>query len=417
MLVRMANTSTHHRTNEASTPQGAEDLRRGLLLLMATATGLSVAGLYFAQPLLDLITRELHVSATVAGLLVTASQAGYALGLMLLVPLGDVLDRRRLAVALFAVTAVSLALTAAAPNGPLLLAGTALIAFTCVGAQVIVPLAVTLAAPAARGRVTGTVMAGILLGGLLARTASGALAEVGGWRTVYWVTALLMAAMALLLARHLPRLRAGADGLSYPALLRSTLGLLRSEPLLRRRAAMAALLLASFSAQFTALTFLLARPPYDWSEAAIGLFGLVGAAGVATTPLAGRLVDRGHAHAVTAAGTVLLTASWLLLLAAERSVLWLAVGVIAMNVAQAAVLNASQNAVYALRPEARNRVNSAFMTCFFAGGAAGSALTALIWDAAGWHGVCALGTALAAGTVALWASERHGHRQLTSRKG
>jgi predicted MFS family arabinose efflux permease len=376
---------------------------------MATATGLSVSGLYFAQPLLDLITRELHVSATLAGLLVTASQAGYAMGLMLLVPLGDVVDRRRLAVTLFAVTAVSLALTAASPNGPLLLAGTALTAFTCVGAQVIVPLAVTLAAPAERGRVTGTVMAGILLGGLLARTASGALAELGGWRTVYWVTALLMAAMALLLHHHLPRLRrtgTRASGLSYPALLRSTLALLRTEPVLRWRAAMAALLLASFSAQLTALTFLLARPPYDWSEAAIGLFGLVGAAGVATTPLAGRLADRGHVGTVTAAGTVLLTASWLLLLAAERSVLWLGVGVIAMNVAQAAVLNASQNAVYALRPEAGSRVNSAFMTCFFTGGAVGSALTALVWGDIGWPGVCALGATLAAGTAAVWALER-----------
>jgi predicted MFS family arabinose efflux permease len=413
MLNGMANTTprsapgSHHTDHTPPAPDGL--LGRGLLPLMATATGMSVAGLYFAQPLLDLISRDLHVSATLAGLIVTAAQAGYALGLILLVPLGDVVDRRRLAVTLFAVTAAFLALTAAAPNGPLLLAGTALTALTCVGAQVVVPLAAALAAPAERGRVVGTVMAGILLGGLLARTASGTLAALGGWRTVYWVSALLMAVMAVLLHARLPRLPATAEGLSYSALLRSTLALLRTERQLRWRAAMAALLLASFSAQLTSLTFLLAGPSYGWSEAAIGLFGLVGVAGVVAMTLAGRLADRGHVRAVTGAGTVGLAASWLLLLAAERSLLWLAVGVIALNAAQAAVLASSQHVVYALRPEARNRINSAFMTCFFAGGAVGSALASAMWERAGWPGVCALGAALAAGTVALWALERPAH--------
>lgn len=199
---------------------------------MATATGLSCAGNYFAQPLLDLITRDLHISSTLAGLIVTASQLGYALGLLLIVPLGDVLDRRRLAVTLMAATALFLALTAAAPNGPALLAGTVAVALTAVGAQVVVGYAAALVPDAARGQAVATVMSGILLGGLLARTVSGALATLGGWRTVYWVSAIPVAVMALLLHRFLPRVRPTAR-LSYPALLRSSFSLLREVPLLR----------------------------------------------------------------------------------------------------------------------------------------------------------------------------------------
>src|SRR4051794_13037439 len=185
-------------------------MSRGLLLLMSVATGLAVAGNYFTQPLLDLIGRDLSLGPSLAALTVTAAQGGYALGLILLVPLGDLVERRRLAVALYAATAVFLLVSATAANGAVLLASTGLTALTSVGAQVVVPIAVTLAAPAERGRVVGTVMTGLMLGLLLARTASGALAELGGWRTVYWADAVLMALMAVLLRTFLPRL--GGDG-------------------------------------------------------------------------------------------------------------------------------------------------------------------------------------------------------------
>ncbi|WP_327392015.1 MULTISPECIES: MFS transporter [unclassified Streptomyces] len=372
---------------------------------MATATGLSCAGNYFAQPLLDLITRDLHISSTLAGLIVTASQLGYALGLLLIVPLGDVLDRRRLAVTLMAATALFLALTAAAPNGPALLAGTVAVALTAVGAQVVVGYAAALVPDAARGQAVATVMSGILLGGLLARTVSGALATLGGWRTVYWVSAIPVAVMALLLHRFLPRVRPTAR-LSYPALLRSSFSLLREVPLLRRRSALSALAFASYSGQITAVTFLLARPPFGWSEGEIGLVGLLGVIGVLAMTFAGRLNDRGHVQHVTGFGILTLGGGWLLMLAGERSLPWLALGVVALNIGQQAVLNSSQTVLYALRPEARNRLNSVFMTSFFIGGATGSALTAVIWARGGWSGVCALGAALAAGALALWALER-----------
>lgn len=178
-----------------------------MLLLMSVAAGLSVAGNYFAQPLLDVIGSDLHLSSSTAALVVTVAQVGYGLGLLLLVPLGDLLERRRLAVTLTAATAAFLTVTASAPNAALLLTGTALTGLTSVAAQVVVPYAATLAAPAERGRTVGTVMTGLLLGILLARTAAGLLAELGGWRTVYWVNAALMLLMAVLLRLRLPALR------------------------------------------------------------------------------------------------------------------------------------------------------------------------------------------------------------------
>src|SRR3954468_5014763 len=373
-------------------------MSRGLLLLMSVATGLAVAGNYFTQPLLDLIGRDLSLGPSLAALTVTAAQGGYALGLILLVPLGDLVERRRLAVALYAATAVFLLVSATAANGAVLLASTGLTALTSVGAQVVVPIAVTLAAPAERGRVVGTVMTGVLLGALLARTASGALSELGGWRTVYWVNAALMALTAVLLRVLLPRLGGEGGRLSYPGLLRSTVAMFRYEPLLRWRAGIAALSMASFNVLWTALTFLLVRSPYGWSASTIGLFGLVGATGALTATVAGRLADRGHVQIVTGTGTVLLLASWPVIAAGAHSLVWLSAGVIVLDLAHKAVLNSNQNVLYALRPEARNRINSAFMTSFFAGGAAGSALTSVVWVHGGWTGVCVLGAVFAAGT-------------------
>ncbi|MEU7837236.1 MFS transporter [Nonomuraea sp. NPDC049129] len=390
-------------------------LSRGLLLLMSVATGLAVAGNYFAQPLLDLIGRELGIGSSRAALLVTAAQIGYALGLVLLVPLGDLVERRRLAMSLYGATAVFLLVSATAPNGMVLLVSTALTALTSVGAQVVVPFAATLAAPAERGRVVGTVMTGLMLGLLLARTASGALSELGGWRTVYWVTAILMALMAVLLRAFLPRLGGdsgdGRDGggggrQSYVGLLRSTAAMFRYEPLLRWRAGIGALSLASFSVLWTALTFLLAGSPYGWSESAIGLFGLAGVVGALTATVAGRLADRGYVQIVSGAGTVLLVASWPALAAGAHSLVLLLVGVIVLDLAHQAVLNSSQNVLYALRPEARNRINSAFMTSLFVGGAVGSALASAVWANSGWTGVCVLGATLSAGTLMLWLLER-----------
>ncbi|GGN65344.1 MFS transporter [Streptomyces kronopolitis] len=383
-------------------------LGRGTLLLMSVATGLSVAGNYFAQPLLNVIGHDLGLSTSTAALVVTVAQVGYALGLLLLVPLGDLVERRRLAVTLTAATAVFLTVTASAPNAALLLTGTALTGLTSVAAMVVVPYAATLAAPAERGRTVGTVMTGLLLGILLARTAAGLLADVGSWRTVYWVNAALMLIMAVLLRLKLPTLRTPA-GLRYPALLRSMLGLFVQEPVLRRRAALGALIFAGFSVLWTALAFLMSGPSYGWQESAIGLLGLVGAAGSLSASAAGRLADRGLVHHVTGAGAFLLLGSWGLLAAGGAGGGWslaaLLAGVIVLDLAVQAVHISNQNMVFGVRPEARNRLNSVYMTSYFAGGAAGSALTSVVWGTSGWSGVCILGAALAAMTVLVWAAD------------
>ncbi|WP_030985333.1 MFS transporter [Streptomyces sp. NRRL S-1813] len=395
-------------------------LGRGTLLLMSVAAGLSVAGNYFAQPLLDVIGRDLELSASTAALVVTVAQVGYGLGLLLLVPLGDLLERRRLAVTLTAATAAFLTVTASAPNAALLLTGTALTGLTSAAAQVVVPYAATLAAPAARGRTVGTVMTGLLLGILLARTAAGLLAELGGWRTVYWVNAALMLLMAVLLRLRLPALRTTA-GLRYPALLRSTLALFAQEPVLRWRGALGALTFAGFSVLWTALAFLMSGPAYGWQESAIGLLGLVGAAGSLSASVGGRLADRGLAHHVTGAAAFLLLGSWGLLAAGGAGGAWslaaLVAGVIVLDLSAQAVHISNQNLVYAVRPEARNRLNSAYMTSYFVGGAAGSALTSVVWGMAGWGGVCALGAALALAVVGLWLADRLRRRPTAASRG
>lgn len=382
----------------------APGLGRGLLLLLAVAAGLSVAGNYFAQPLLDTIGDDLGLSSSLTALVVTVAQVGYGLGLVLLVPLGDLVERRRLAVGLTAATALFLTVTASATGGALLLVGTALTGFASVAAQVVVAYAATLAAPHQRGRTVGTVMSGLVLGILLARTAAGLLADLGGWRTVYWVNAALMALLAVLLRTCLPPLRPTTT-LRYPALLRSTAALLGQEPVLRRRAAIGALTFGSFSVLWTSMAFLLSGPDYGWSDSAIGLLGLAGAAGSLAATVSGRLADRGLAPRVSSVGTLLLLLSWGPLVAAGPGGSWgtaaLLIGVLVLDLAVQAVHISNQNLVYAVRPEARNRLNSAYMTSYFVGGAVGSALTSAVWAAGGWPATCAAGAALAAGSLCL----------------
>ncbi|PJJ54202.1 putative MFS family arabinose efflux permease [Mumia flava] len=371
---------------------------RTLLLLMAASTGLSVAGNYIAQPLLELIAHDLGLTTTTAALIVTMSQVGYAVGLLLLVPLGDLVERRGLAVALFAGTTVSLLASSVAPGGTVLLATTALTALFSVAAQVVVPFAVTLATPERRGRVVATVMSGLLLGSILSRPVAGAIGEVAGWRAVYAVLAVGVAAIGAALWRRLPRLRTPA-AIRYPRLIGSTLALLVAQPVVRRRSVIGALSLASFNVFWTALTFLLARR-YGLSETVIGMFGLVGLAGVVATPIAGRLVDAGRLRTVTVGSAALLAGAWPMIALGGGSPAWLVAGALVLVVGQTALMNANQNAVLGLDPALRNRVNSAFMTAFFAGGALGSAATPLAWTLAGWPAVSALGGALAAAALA-----------------
>jgi predicted MFS family arabinose efflux permease len=373
----------------ASTP-----LSSALVLLLAVAIGLVVASNYYAQPLLQLLASVFGVSAGAAGWVVTVAQLAYAVGLLLIVPLGDRLERRRLIVGLFVLAAVGLGISASAGHFTQLLVGTALAGLSAVAAQIIIPHAATLAAPEQRGRVIGSLMAGLLLGILLARTASGVLAGIGSWHTIYWVACVALLLCAVVLARLLPAHRPTAR-LSYPRLIGSVLALLRDEPVLRRRSLLGALLFAGFSVFWTPLAFLLSGPAYGYSISTIGLFGLVGAAGALAASRAGRLSDRGLGRWVAGGGLVMLLLSWLVLALAPVSLTALIAGVLLLDVAVQAVHINNQSAIYQLDESARSRITSAYMTCYFIGGASGSALGTAAWTRYGWNGVCMLGGVLA----------------------
>jgi predicted MFS family arabinose efflux permease len=304
------------------------------------------------------------------------------------------------------VTALALAGAAAAPGVGVLLALAGVVGIGSVMAQIVLPLAAELADGATRGRVVGTVMTGLLLGILLGRTAAGLVAEVAGWRAVYLFGCLLTALVAAMVRRELPAERRPRPDIRYGELLRSVGRLLRTEPVLVRRCFYGALIFASFTGLWTSLAFLLAAPPYGYGEGTIGLFGLVGAAGASAASVVGRLADSGRARLATGVSTLVIVLGYVVLSVGRHSVAALVAGILALDLGVTGVHVLNQSTVYGLRAEARSRLNSAYMTSFFVGGAAGSAASAALWDTAGWTGVCALGTALGAAALAVWLTER-----------
>lgn len=377
---------------------------RGLVSLFAVAAGVAVANAYYAQPLLRSIAAEFHVGSATASTVVTATTAGYTAGLALVVPLGDMVNRRKLVVTLLLGTALSLAACAVAPTIPVLVAISVVLATTTVVAPLLVSFAATIATPAERGQVTGRVMSGVLLGVLLARTGGGLVAQWGGgWRAVYAVAAVLMLLLAAVLARALPDVPPAGRRLRYPALLWSVIDIVRTEPVLRRRCAYGFLCFAGFSAFWTSLAFLLSRPPYSYDEAVIGLFGLLGAVGAYGARVVGRQVDAGRAHAVGGVLLVTVLASWLLL--ALHGGGWLAalvVAVITLDLGVQGMQVTNLSVVYQVRPDVRNRITMAYMTTYFAGGIAGSAASGAMYASHGWSGVCVVGIALAGAALLLW---------------
>ncbi len=375
-----------------------------LVYIMAIACGVSVANIYYAQPLLDTLAHSFHVTNTTAGLIVTMTQLGYAAGLMFVVPLGDLLERRRLIVSVSLCTALALAAAAIAPHMGVFVAASLAIGLTAVVAQILVPFAAHLAQDSQRGRVVGRVMSGLLLGILLARVASGVIADTLGWRSLFWIASGLMLAQAVVLARALPR-TVPESRLSYPGLLASVLALLRDEPLLRRRTAYGVLMFASFSAMWTALPFLLAGPTYQYNDAVIGLFGLLGAAGALCASFAGHLHDHGHTRPATGGFMLLIVAAFTVLGVWGQHLSAVVIGIVLQDLGMQGTQILNQSTIYQLRPEARSRITTAYMTLFFLGGAAGSALSAWIYGLWGWPGVSGLGAACGLLGLALWLTE------------
>jgi predicted MFS family arabinose efflux permease len=419
-------------------------LPRSLALLFAVASGLAVGNAYAAQPLLDAIADAFALSHAAAGAVVTATQAGLALGLVLVVPLGDVLARRRLVPAQLLVGASALAVVAATHSGPLLLAAVAVVGASSVVAQVLVAYAAALAGEHDRGRAVGLVTSGVISGILLSRAVAGLIAELAGWRAVYAASAVATLVLAALLARRLPREQpdpgdvrglaavrrpaspqrgrvapapaaprpAGTpeaptaprrDGAEYVRLVASTATLVARMPLLRVRGGLALLSFAAFSTLWSSLVLPLSGPPHHLSHATIGLFGLAGAAGAFAAARAGHLADRGRGQATTGAALALLLASWLPIALLDRSLLALAVGVVLLDLAVQAVHVTNQTLLLTDAGPHRSRVTAACMVFYSLGSAGGAIAATSVYAAAGWGAVCVLGAALSAAALLLWA--------------
>ncbi|WP_019549803.1 MFS transporter [Streptomyces sulphureus] len=374
-------------------------MNRPTTLLLALTCAVAVGNLYFPQALVPLIAADLGTSPDTASFAVVATQGGYAAGMFLLVPLGDRLRSRPLLVVLLALTGAGLLAAACAPTLALLAAAGTCTGLTTVGAQLVGPLAAGLVPASRRGAVLGTLLSGSIGGMLLARTFGGTLGERLGWRAPYLAAAVLVLVLAAVLARALPE-TAPPSRLPYPALLAEPLRLLRTEPELRRSCLYQATVFAAFSAVWTCLALLLSGPVYGFGAEAVGLLALVGAVTMLSTPLAGRLVDRHGPRPVNLVCLLAVLGSAVVLAPGARGgtlgLAALVAGTLLLDVAMQSGMVANKTRVYALRADARSRLNTAYMTCAYLAGSAGSWLGARVHNSAGWWGVCALVALLAA---------------------
>ncbi|MDH6267820.1 putative MFS family arabinose efflux permease [Rhizobium sp. SG_E_25_P2] len=385
----------------ARAPQAISPL---LTFLFAATCGLVAANLYYAQPLAGPISAELGMSPAAAGLIVTLTQIGYGLGLLFLVPLGDLLENRKLMLGLILAAGLALLGAGFASNASLFLAASLAIGLASVAVQVVVPFAAGMAPDHARGRVVGNVMSGLMIGIMLARPFSSFLSEFMSWRAVYFITAALMAVIALVLRLNIP-VRRPVARIRYGALLASMAKLAATERVLQRRAIYQAGMFAAFSLFWTASPLLLASPAFGLSQTGIALFALAGAAGAIASPIAGRLADRGLTRFATIAAMLMAMAAFLISHAAtDGSTLALTLMVAAAIILDFGVttsLVCGQRAIFSLSPDNRSRLNGLFMAFFFAGGAVGSALGGWAYATGGWERTSWVG--LAFPTLALLA--------------
>ncbi|GAA4680302.1 MFS transporter [Frondihabitans cladoniiphilus] len=387
---------------------------RLVTVVMALTCGFTVANIYYSQPLLGLIAHDFSVSEGTAALVVTLTQLGYALGMIALVPLGDKVENRGLASWTLLGTAVALGVAAFSPSFGVFLAMSILIGVTSVVVQVIVPIAANLAPEGQGGRVVGQVMMGLLLGILLARTLASFVAAAWGWSSIYLMSAVVMVVLSFLLRGILPK-RRPATPVSYGALLKSMVVLVRRHEPLRRRALSQALIFGAFTAFWTAVAFHLIAQ-FGFGQTAIGLFALVGAAGALAAPVAGRLGDRGLGHLSSGAAMLLAVIALLIVAVLPTSIVALAVGAILLDFAVQSHQVLGQHEVYALDPSARSRINSVYMFTLFVGGAIASAITGLLYTAGGWDAVSLFGAALPFVGLLIWLAHHLRHVRPAARE-
>ncbi len=372
---------------------------RGALPFLGLACAVGVGSIYYNQPLLPVMGRSLGQGARAMGFVAVATQLGYAAGMLGFVPLGDVVERRSLMMKLYAAVSVALVLVATARNLPWMILASVLTGLLASVTHVALPLAPDLVPEERRGQAIGTVMTGLLLGILLARSFAGWVSNLGGWRSVFFLAAAMNLAFVPLMAKVMPRLEPKRP-LAYPEALRSLWTLFRDLPVLRESGAIGALTFAAFSCFWTTLAFLL-QAHYGLGPGVAGTFGVVGAAGALVAPFAGRLSDRkGTRYVISLAGAAI-TASFGALWVADRvsgdrvmHLAGLVFGVLVLDAGTQMMQVANQTRIFGLEPGARSRLNTIYMTLYFLGGALGSALSSLAWSRFGWTGVCVLGVLL-----------------------
>ena len=396
-------------TNSTAAPADAEAAQQavsaGMTTLLAVACGLSAANIYYAQPLIGLIAPAVGLGDKAASLIVTVTQVGYCLGLVLLVPLGDLVENRSLTFWTLSGAAAALAAAALAPSAIAFLGAALLIGVASTAAQMLVPIAAHLAPDASRGRTIGNVMSGLLLGIMLARPFSSLIADALGWRAVFGVSALAIAVLAFALRALLPERRPTVDH-GYVALIASLWTLLRDTPVLRRRAAYQAALFAAFSLFWTAVPLELAGPTFGLSQRGIALFAFAGAAGALSAPIVGRLADRGWGRASSVVSMAAVAAAFLVAqLGASGSMMALLAGAVLLDAGVQGNQVASQRVIYALGDKARSRLNGLYIATFFVGGAVGSSIASLAFALGGWERVSWIGLVFPVIALTLFARE------------
>lgn len=379
----------------------SQDLSNWLVFLMAFAIGVTIASNYYAQPLLHSITHDLNIAVEHAGSIIMAAQFSYAVGLLFITPLGDKFERKHLIIILMVLSTCGLIVSALSKNLWMLIIGTSMTGLFSTVAQVLIPFAATLAKPEHRGKIVGTLMSGMLLGILLGRAFAGAISTIADWHYVYWIATGIMVIVTLLLWSSLPTYR-NTININYFQLLWSISSLYKQEPILRIRSLLAVISFALFSLLWTPLAFLLSNDPYHYSDFIIGLFGIAGAAGALGSPIVGRLSDKGKGWLATIIGLCLLLLSWLPLSFAQYSIIALILGVVILDFSVQVTHVSNMSAIYQIRPEARSRMNTGYMVCYFIGGMLGSVGSTYLFSHYGWIAIVVSGTILGLMGIICW---------------
>lgn len=379
----------------------SQGLSSWLVFLMAFAIGVTIASNYYAQPLLHSITHDLNIAVEHAGSIIMAAQFSYAVGLLFITPLGDKFERKHLIIILMVLSTCGLIVSALSKNLWMLIIGTSMTGLFSTVAQVLIPFAATLSKPEHRGKIVGTLMSGMLLGILLGRTFAGAISTIADWHYVYWIATSIMGIVTLLLWISLPTYR-NTININYFQLLWSIGSLYKQEPILRIRSLLAVISFALFSLLWTPLAFLLSNDPYHYSDFIIGLFGIAGAAGALGSPIVGKLSDKGKGWLATTIGLGLLLLSWLPLSLAQYSIIALILGVVILDFSVQVTHVSNMSAIYQIRPEARSRINTGYMVCYFIGGMLGSVGSTYLFSHYGWIAIVLSGIILGLMGLICW---------------